>query len=579
MRSVYGDLERFMKSMNISRLSVLLFLFCSLRGGFSESFSATRAENTASLPELVRTTQRQFAIPFRLPTPDTPDATVQQVEMSVSTDFGLSWKPAGSTSPPNSSIPFEAGTDGEYWFRIRAIDRKNRSRGSEGPDARVLVDAAAPRLSGRVWKGSDGEIICRYAAADDSINLDTVLFQYRQTDGDWKTIATEPVLSRRSPAHLMGEEIWWAGQDVGSLTVKISMADASGHRTTQQFSMLPNDPKVSQTDLANEITTPALPSPLAGSGTGDSRQTKSVMLQDRLPSSKNTDMRWQPTLGKSWAGGEPVGFAQPSPTQSNSTRNDNEVAEKKPLLTISSPTLTAAIKEKLQHPELSQNQETGFVSEYRGSPLHLMRAQSFSWEYSFNVPEDLQGPFRVELWSTRDGGNSWERIAVDTDTKSPIDVEFSGEGLFGCRLEIVRDVPGIPIAPRAGESPSTWIGIDTTPPQATSLDVVTVKNSDFDAFEIHYSFEDPLTIPDRVRLSYSPHRSGPWATIASDQPTSGQYSWKPHRSLPSRVYVRVEMPDAAGNVGESITQEPITLRTARFIGTLGSPRATTAINP
>ena len=84
-------------------------------------------------------------------------------------------------------------------------------------------------------------------------------------------------------------------------------------------------------------------------------------------------------------------------------------------------------------------------------------------------------------------------------------------------LEIVRDVPGTPIAPRAGESPSTWIGIDTTPPQATSLDVVTVKKSDSDAFEIHYSFEDPLAIPDRVRLSYSPHRSGPWATIASDQ--------------------------------------------------------------
>jgi hypothetical protein len=421
--------------------------------------------------------------------------------------------------------------------------------------------------------------MCRYAAADDSINLDTILFQYRQTDGDWKTIATEPVLSRRSPAHLVGEEIWWAGQDVDGLTVKISMADASGHRTTKQFSMLPTDPKVSQTDLANEITTPALPSPLAGPSTSDSRQTKSVMLQEHLSSSKSTDMRWEPTLGKSWAGGEPVGFAQPSPTQSSPTRNNNEVTEKKPLLTISSPTLAAAIKEKLQYPELSQNQEIGLVAEYRGNPLHLMRAQSFSWEYSFNVPEDLQGPFRVELWSTRDGGNSWERIAVDTDTKSPIDVEFSGEGLFGCRLEIVRDVPGIPIAPRAGESPSTWIGIDTTPPQATSLDVVTVKNSDFDAFEIHYSFEDPLTIPDRVRLSYSPHRSGPWATIASDQPTSGQYSWKPHRSLPSRVYVRIEMPDAAGNVGESITQEPITLRTARFIGTLGSPRATTVINP
>jgi hypothetical protein len=442
-----------------------------------------------------------------------------------------------------------------------------------------LVDAAAPRLSGRVWKGSDGEIVCRYAAADDSINLNTVSFQYRQTDGDWKTIATEPVLSRRSPAHLVGEEIWWAGQDVGSLTVKISMADASGHRTTQQFSMLPTDPEVTQSDLANEITTPALPSPLAGSSTGDSHRTKSVMLQDRLPGRKNTDMRWQPTLGKSWAGGEPVGFAQPSNTQSSTIKNDSAVAEKKPLLTISSPTLADAIKENLQHPELSQNQKTGVVAEYRGSPLHLMRIQNFSWEYSFNVPEDLQGPFRVELWSTRDGGNSWERIAVDKDTTSPIDVEFSGEGLFGCRLEIVRDVSGTPIAPRAGESPSTWIGIDTTPPQATSLDVVTVKKSDSEAFEIHYSFEDPLTIPGHVRLSYSPHRTGPWATIASDQAASGHYKWKPHRSLPSRVFVRIEMPDAAGNVGESITQEPITLRTARFVGTLGSPRATTAKTP
>ena len=172
--------------MNTFRLNALLFLFLCLVAGFSEAFSATTLGKSARLPELVRTTQRQFAIPFRLPKPATPDAKVQQVEMSVSTDFGLTWTPAGSTSPPHSSIPFEANTDGEYWFRIRAIDQKNRARGGEGPDARVLVDAAAPRLSGRVWKGADGEIVCRYAAADDSINVDSILFQYRQTSGDWK---------------------------------------------------------------------------------------------------------------------------------------------------------------------------------------------------------------------------------------------------------------------------------------------------------------------------------------------------------------------------------------------------------
>ena len=575
MRSMYGDLERFMKSMNTFRLNALLLLFLCLVAGFCETFSAVASENSARLPELVRITQRHFAIPFQLPKPATPDAAAQQVEMSVSTDFGLTWTPAGSTSPPNSSVPFEANTDGEYWFRIRAIDQKNRARGSEGPDARVLVDAAAPRLSGRVWKGSDGEIMCRYAAADDSINMDSILFQYRQTSGDWKSIATEPVLSRRSPAHLIGEEIWWAGQEIDGLTVKISVADTAGHRTTKQFSMLPTDPNVSQSDLANEIIAPAIPSPLAGSN----RRTQSVVVKDPLSNAQNMGKDWQPTPGNSWSDGEPVAYTQQSPVQARTAQGRIEGVSTTPLLTISSPTLADAIEEKLKNPDSSQNQETSFVAEYQGSPLHLMRVQSFSWEYSFNVPEDLQGPFRVELWSTRDGGTSWERIAVDEDTASPIDVEFQGEGLFGCRLEIVRDIPGPPISPRAGESPSTWIGIDTTPPQVTSLDVTMVDGNDSDAFEIRYAFEDPLAIPNSVRLSYSPHQTGPWATIATAQAINGTFNWKPHRSLPSRVFVRIEMPDAAGNIGESTTLEPITLRTARFIGTLGSPRASPTGTP
>ena len=575
MRSMYGDLGKFMKSMNTFRLNALLFIFFYLVAGFPEAFPATMSENSARLPELIRTTQRQFAIPFRLPKPATPDAKAQQVEMSVSTDFGLTWTPAGSTSPPNSSIPFEANTDGEYWFRIRAIDQKNRARGGEGPDARVLVDAAAPRLSGRVWKGTDGEIVCRYAAADDSIEMDSILFQYRQKSGAWKSIATEPVLSRRSPAHLIGEEIWWAGQEVDGLTVKISVADTAGHRTTKTFSMLTADPNVSQADLASEIIAPPLPSPLAKS----KRQTKSVVVNNLNSEAKATGADWQPTLGNSWSSGEPIARTQQSPPQAGIIGRSNEVNSAAPILTISSPTLADALEEKLRTPHSSQNQETGFVAEYQGSPLHLMRMRSFSWEYSFDVPEDLQGPFRVELWSTRDGGHSWERIAVDEDTSSPIDVTFQEEGLFGCRLEIVKDVSGSPIPPRAGESPSTWVGIDTTPPQVTNLDVVMADENNTDAFAIRYTVDDPLAVPNSVRLSYSPHKTGPWATIATDQSSDGTFTWKPHRSLPSRVFVRIEMPDAAGNIGERITLEPITLRTARFIGRLGSPQISPADTP
>ena len=116
------------------------------------------------LPELVRTKHQTFSIPFRLPAAQDADAAPQRVVMSVSKDLGGTWEAAGETAPSAGTFTYKAGADGEYWFRLRAIDRKGRARGGEGPDMRVLVDAAGPRLAARVWNGADGEILCRYAA-------------------------------------------------------------------------------------------------------------------------------------------------------------------------------------------------------------------------------------------------------------------------------------------------------------------------------------------------------------------------------------------------------------------------------
>ena len=519
----------------------------------------------ANLPELVRTTQRVFAIPFRLPKPATADAAAQRVEMSVSQDFGLTWQVAGSASPQESSIPYRAGADGEYWFRIRAFDKQDHARGSEGPDVRVLVDAAPPRLDGRVWKGEDGEIICRYAAADDSINMEQVRLEYRQGNTPWKSVAAQPVLSRQSPAHLVGEEIWWAGQDVNDLTVRITVADSAGHTTTRQFSLLPSDPGISQAALAREIQSPALPGETASLAEEHGRKTQSVVVtagQDLSHHSQATKGRWQADTTATWTGGEPLPqSALAFPVASSHAQAGNSHRVERPMIKVAPPTLAEAV-----------TSPTGVPAAYRGKPLHLMRSREFMWDYNFQAPDDLHGPFRAELWITLDAGGSWQRAAVDDDIVSPIAVTFPGDGLYGCRLEIVRDTPGEPIAPQSGAAPAAWIGVDETPPQVSTLEVRPVDDAASGDFLIDYRCEDPLGLPDSVRLSYSPHPTGPWATIVTDQPATGSYRWQPHRSLPGQVFVRVEMSDAAGNVGESVSPQPVTVRTARFVGTLGSPR-------
>jgi hypothetical protein len=522
-------------------------------------------ENPANLPELVRTTQRVFAIPFRLPKPATADAAAQRVEMSVSQDFGLSWQVAGTASPQESSIPYRAGADGEYWFRIRSFDKQERARGSEGPDVRVLVDAAPPRLDGRVWKGEDGEIICRYAAADDSIKLDQVRLEYRQGGTPWKPVAAQPVLSRQSPAHLVGEEIWWAGQDVNDLTVRITVADLAGHTTTRQFSLLPSDPGISQAQLAREIHSPALPGEKASLSEDQAPEAHSVMVSASRKTNRlslATEGPWRAESAANWSRGEsPDHEALTLPTTASFAQ---PVGSRRPVqqtIKVAAPTLSEAV-----------TNPSGVPAEYRGRPLHLMRSREFMWDYNFEAPEDLHGPFRAELWITLDAGGSWQRAAIDDDTISPIAVTLPGDGLYGCRLEIVRDAPGEPISPRSGVDPTAWIGVDETPPQVSTLEVKPADDAASGEFVITYRCEDPLGLPDSVRLSYSPHPTGPWATIASSQPATGSYCWQPHRSLPGRVFVRVEMSDAAGNVGEQVSAQPVTVRTARFVGTLGSPR-------
>ena len=81
-----------------------------------------------------------------------------------------------------------------------------------------------------------------------------------------------------------------------------------------------------------------------------------------------------------------------------------------------------------------------------------------------------------------------------------------------------------------------------------------------------------LAAPKTTRLLYSPSHEGPWATIATDLDNQGEYRWQPDRATPARVYLRIEVADAAGNVGAVTSPEPVTVSNTRVIGRLGGVR-------
>ena len=82
-----------------------------------------------------------------------------------------------------------------------------------------------------------------------------------------------------------------------------------------------------------------------------------------------------------------------------------------------------------------------------------------------------------------------------------------------------------------------------------------------------------------MRISYSPNAAGPWATIAESLDAQGEHRWQPDRNVPTRVFVRVEAADAAGNIGTALSAEPVTVATSRVVGKLGGLRVLPAAAP
>ena len=533
--------------------------------------SPARAEAPAipKLPELVRTKQQVFSIPFRLAPPQSADQAPQRVLLNVSKDLGATWEPAGEAAPGAGSIAYRAGADGEYWFRLRAIDAKGRTRGGEGPDVRVLVDAAGPRIAARVWRGGDGEIICRYAAIDDSLKMESLEFEYHgKADQGWKKIAAEGILSRESPAHMVGEEIWWAGEHVESMQVRIAITDAAGNRTVKQFTMEKTDPGVDQAGLARELGVPPLPSetPLAAIEAQANASLPPSAPAERPGTSALPVSATPGDAGRGWPAESATGFStDPPPPDKQSTSSvliQPAAAPTGATPSAAAPQLEAAAAQPTLQPP----------SEYRGKPLQLVRSRRFAWDYEMQADRPDAGAMRVELWSTRDGGVTWQRSAVDDDATSPIDVTLPAAGLYGFRLEIVADLPEAGGGPRPGDMPEGWIGVDDEPPQVEVVQALRAPGESGGVM-IRYAARDQLLVPRSLKLLYSPSVDGPWATIAEGLEPQGEFRWQPDRTAPAKVFIRAEATDAAGNTGRGTTPTEVVIWAARVVGKLGGIKA------
>jgi hypothetical protein len=80
---------------------------------------------------------------------------------------------------------------------------------------------------------------------------------------------------------------------------------------------------------------------------------------------------------------------------------------------------------------------------------------------------------------------------------------------------------------------------------------------------LNWTVRDRNPTPDSVEVSWSHQFEGPWMTIAKGLRGEGQYRWPVPRDAGSRVYLKIESTDRAGNIGTFITPQPVVVENAR----------------
>ena len=190
-----------------------------------------------------------------------------------------------------------------------------------------------------------------------------------------------------------------------------------------------------------------------------------------------------------------------------------------------------------------------------GSGTLLVASPRFKLQYAVD-DGGPNGPAKVELWITPDGGRTWIRREEDQDRVSPIEVDLGGEGTYGLCL-VARSASGLGDQPPApGDPPQSWVEVDSTPPavQLQPPQVGSGANSGKVAFAWRAS--DLHLPPKSVSLAWRNDEPGAqWQTIVDGRENAGQFVWTVPATVPQRFHVKVEAVDTLGHHGSAETTE------------------------
>lgn len=533
---------------------------------------------------------------------------LKEVQLYVKESPTAPWTLKETVSPAQTFFTYRAPGDGEYAFNVVTVDRAGRTVpadvNKEQPALVVVVDMTAPNVNLHVVENTPKGQVVLVEATDPNYDPMKTRFFYQTGDKNFRPLDSLP----GTP-----EQFCIPGQAVLTGMVRVQATDKAGNTTTKEFNI-------------NTMTAaaPATGAPGAGSpsgvtpmapekggpgvvmvemGSGVKHHLTPAPVKDPTPPTRITE-----------------GPALPAPTTPDLPSKDRvelvhrvespstpPVPPIPPVLDPGTPskgisvevppssgsgkTITLPPKMEVRDiPSTSKGISTTTIPS-TPAPLgastskesiphncHIANSTRIFLDYQIEA-QGASGVGKVEIWLTKDRGQSWQKVGEDRDLKSPAEVTLPGEGVFGVTLVVTngRGFGGTP--PQPGDQADYWVEVDVTRPVGEIM-AVRPSGADDGSLVISWNARDKKLHNEPIELSFSATREGPWTPIAKSLKNDGSYRWVPPRDVAAHAFLRMVVTDAAGNASTCQTSEPVALDDlsrprGRVLGVSTTPRSGT----
>jgi hypothetical protein len=499
---------------------------------------------------------------------------LQEVQLVVKEGPNAPWTIQEKVPGTEKFFTYKAPKDGEYWFNVVTVDRQGRSVPAdvknEPPALVVVIDTANPIVNIIPLETNPQGQIVQCEAQDPNLEGAKVKFFFQSGDKNWRPLDPMPDST---------DKFCIPTQAVFTGMVRAQVNDLAGNTTTKELNLtalaaapMQKAPPVSvlnesPSQILEVVQTapPGSASPGSGVVMVNNAGEKVILVSPPGTTAPNPPPTNQVVPN-------PMTNNQSSPPVQSGVKAASQIEDRGPNLPASG--VEVVVHKQAVEPRIPQetngprtpssmlplggpNADPATKREPGTGQRQLLNQTHAFLDFEIERT-GASGVGKVEIWITRDQGQSWQKGGETNNHRGPAEFDLPGEGLFGVSLVVAngRGFGGNP--PQPGDRPDTWIEVDMSKPSAEIMSVRPSGAND-GALIISWQAKDKNLADNPVDLLFALKREGPWLPVARNLKNDGSYRWSAPGDAGAAAYLRLVVRDQAGNVTHCETLQPVAL--------------------